>query len=128
MKGLLSTILAILFIALPISVNAQMGVGVVFSDNEISIISTWYREHDSSSKKGRGKKQKGLPPGIAKNLARGKTLPPGIARNYLPDTLRRALPEPPHGHERIIVDGKILLVEIATGIIHDVLMDVIVNK
>ena len=128
MKGLLSTTLAVLFMTLPISVNAQVGVGVVFSDNEISIISAWYREHDSSTKRGRGKKQKGLPPGIARNLARGKALPPGIAKNYLPDTLRHALPEPPHGHERIIVDGKILLVEIATGIIHDILMDVIVNK
>lgn len=130
MKTLASTLLfaLILTFILPTSVNAEIGVGVVFSDSEISIISAWYRDHDSASRKGGGKKQKGLPPGIAKNLARGKALPPGIARNYLPDTLRYALPEPRQGHERIIVDGKILLVEIATGIIHDVLMDVIVNR
>ncbi len=130
MKTLASTLLStlVLLFFLPTSVNAEIGVGVVFSGNEISIISAWYRDHDSASRKGGGKKRKGLPPGIAKNLARGKALPPGIAKNYLPNTLRHALPEPPHGHERIIVDGKILLVEIATGIIHDVLMDVIVNK
>jgi len=130
MKTLASTLLFALIPAfiLTTSVNAETGVGVVFSDTEIHIISAWYRDHDSTSRKGGGKKQKGLPPGIAKNLARGKSLPPGIARNYLPDALRHVLPEPPHGHERIIVDGNVLLVEIATGIIHDVLMDVIVNR
>ncbi len=130
MKILASTLLStlVLLFFLPTSVHAEIGVGVVFSDSEISIISAWYRDHGSASRKGGGKKQKGLPPGIAKNLARGKTLPPGIAKEYLPETLLRALPEPAHGHERIIVDGKILLVELATGLIHDVLMDVIVNK
>ncbi|MCJ7592082.1 MAG: hypothetical protein MUO51_12095 [Woeseiaceae bacterium] len=66
-----------------------------------------------------GKKQpKALPPGIEKNLARGKPLPPGLI------ALR---PSPPHGFERIIVDGKVLLVEVATNVIHDILTDVILR-
>jgi len=68
-----------------------------------------------------------LPPGIAKNLARGKPLPPGIAKQYLPDSLVIALPAPPRGFERVVVDGKILLVEVATRVIHDILTDAILR-
>ena len=70
-------------------------------------------------------KQKGkpLPPGIARNLARGKPLPPGIARQSLPGDLVRQLPAVRSGYERIVVDGRVLLVETATQMIHDVLMD-----
>lgn len=100
-------------------------VGVVFSDDEIRIIRDHYHSHGEA---GRGKsKHKSLPPGIAKNLARGKPLPPGIAKQSLPYELRRSLPPVRDGYERIIVGGKVLLVEIATQVIHDVLSDVILN-
>jgi hypothetical protein len=36
-----------------------------------------------------------------------------------------ALPPAPHGYERIIAAGKVLLVEIATQVIHDILEDVV---
>jgi len=118
-------VLASLF-GLSSQATAEIGVSVVFSDDEIRIIGAWYSDHGSSSHKGNGKhKNKGLPPGIEKNLARGKPLPPGIAKQYLPDGLIKALPAPPKGYERIIVDGKVLLVEIATQVIHDILMDVV---
>ncbi len=38
-----------------------------------------------------------------------------------------ALPAPPGGYERIIVDGKILLVEIATQVVHDILSDIVLR-
>jgi len=63
----------------------------------------------------------GLPPGIAKNLARGKPLPPGIAKRYLPQNLQIQLPRP--GYEWLIVDNDILLVIAATSVIVDVLQD-----
>ncbi|HKK16857.1 MAG TPA: hypothetical protein VJ981_09115, partial [Gammaproteobacteria bacterium] len=47
-----------------------------------------YREHDYKGKKN---KDKGLPPGIQKKLARGGTMPPGIAKRYLPDDLSHRL-------------------------------------
>ncbi|MCK5326818.1 MAG: RcnB family protein [Woeseiaceae bacterium] len=121
------TTLVLLF-GLQLQASAEIGVSVVFSDDEIKIIGAWYSEHGSNSHPGNGKhKNKGLPPGIAKNLQRGKPLPPGIAKRYLPDDLRHALPAPPKGYERIIVDGKLLLVEIATHVIHDILVDVILD-
>jgi Ni/Co efflux regulator RcnB len=108
--------------------SAELGVKVIFSDSDIAIIGAWYRDQEHMQSHGNGgKKAKGLPPGIAKNLARGKPLPPGIAKKQLPDGLRQLLPAPPHGYERIIVDGKVLLVEIATRVIHDILVDVVLH-
>ena len=123
-----------LLVALPLlllsltATAADVGVSVEFSDDEIRIIGAWYEEHGSGASQGKGKhKDKGLPPGIAKNLARGKPLPPGIAKQHLPDGLTHALPAPPRGYERIIVDGKVLLVEIATQVIHDILSDIVLR-
>ena len=70
---------------------------------------------------------KPLPPGIAKNLARGKPLPPGIAKQALPNDLLVRLPPVADGYERVIISGKILLVEIATQVVHDILVDVILD-
>ena len=107
---------------------ADIRVGVEFSKDEVNIIASWYREHGHATpQKKRGKSSGSLPPGIAKNLARGKPLPPGIAKQYLPDGLVSALPAPPTGFERVVVDGKILLVEIATRVIHDILPDAILR-
>ncbi len=108
---------------------ADINVSIEFSSGEISIIQNWYRDYGiPTASHGKGeKKSKGLPPGISKNLARGKPLPPGIAKQHLPESLRSALPTPRAGYERIIVDGKVLLVEIATQVIHDMLEDVILR-
>lgn len=65
-----------------------------------------------------------LPPGIRKRLAKGKPLPPGIAKKVAPKELRSKV-EAPDGYELVEVGLDVLLVEVATGIIHDILMDVI---
>ena len=65
-----------------------------------------------------------LPPGVAKNLARGKPLPPGIAKRAVPGRLATRLPSYP-GHEVIIVDRDVILVDIATQVIVDILTRVL---
>ena len=130
MKRTIPAILAALSILLATSLpaTADVGVSVEFSDEEIRIIGAWYGEHGDRHDNAKGKnKDKGLPPGIAKNLARGKPLPPGIAKQQLPDGLVHALPAPPRGYERIIVDGKVLLVDVATQVIHDILTDIVLR-
>ena len=109
--------------------SADVSVGVVFTPDEVRIIASWYDEHRHHlDARGAGKgKRKGLPPGIAKNLAGGKALPPGIAKQQLPDGLVSILPPAPRGFERVVVDGRVLLVEVATQVIHDVLTDLIVK-
>lgn len=98
---------------------------IVFEALERQIIAEYSRQHGSG--KPAGKKAKGLPPGIAKNLERGKTLPAGIARRQLPAALQAKLPAAPAGHERVIVNGRVLLVDIATGVIRDKLDDILLK-
>ena len=71
---------------------------------------------DGKGKKGKGVGNQGLPPGLAKK----QQLPPGIAKRQLPTTLIAQLPPPPKGFERVIVDDNVLLVEIATQIVQDI--------
>ena len=61
-----------------------------------------------------------LPPGIARKVARGGALPPGIAKKTLPSGLLDQLPSRP-GQEWRVVGTDLLIVEIATGVIVDVL-------
>ena len=97
----------------------------VFTALEIEIIRDYYRDHSSTAAAHGKGKHKSLPPGIAKNLARGKPLPPGIAKRALPGDLAAALPPVRTGHERVIIDGRVLLVEIATQVVRDVLYDIV---
>ena len=131
MKNLIIAIVSTL-VALSATLTAagEIGVSVVFTDNEISVIRAYYRDNTASSSNkgnGKGKGGKSLPPGIAKNLQRGKPLPPGIAKQVLPTSLIDLLPLPPHGYERVAIDGRVLLIEIATQVIHDVLEDLILQ-
>ncbi|WP_085583779.1 MULTISPECIES: anti-virulence regulator CigR family protein [unclassified Pseudomonas] len=64
-----------------------------------------------------------LPPGIQKNLARGKPLPPGIAKK-LDSRLSGRLPHY-EGYEWQQAGTDLLLVTIATGLIYEVLHDVL---
>jgi hypothetical protein len=105
---------------------AQAPVAAADLDVSISVIHDFFRDYHVD-KKGGKKGSKSLPPGIAKNLARGKPLPPGIAKRALPGELLVKLPPVADGYERIIVAGKILLVEIATQVVHDILVDVILD-
>ena len=72
------------------------------SDVEVRIIREFYSV-DS-------RKPQSLPPGIAKNLARGKPLPPGIAKKTVPDDLIILLPARP-GARWLIAGDVVLLVD-----------------
>lgn len=57
-----------------------------------------------------------LPPGIAKNLARGKPLPPGIAKKTVPASMLGELPYYP-GYEWKIVGDDLVLIALSTAVI-----------
>ena len=97
--------------------SGQVAVEVTFSTEEAAQIRAFFGSNPQSG-------AEALPPGIRKNLARGKPLPPGIAKKMLPDRLEAELPVH-DGYHRVQVGLDVFLVEVATGIIHDVLMDVI---
>ena len=67
-----------------------------------------------------------LPPGIMRQLARGRPLPPGIARQVAPVGLRGILPFYP-GHSWYVVGTAVVLVDLATGIVRDLLLDALLR-
>ena len=123
--------------------DSAVDVGqAVFSELERNLIRDYYRARHSGDggegrhskhhqqKKGKesnGKKQKnahkgpkGLPPGIAMKLQRGGELPPGIAKKHLPGDLEDRLP-PRSRYRRMELDGQVVLVDIATEVIMDII-------
>ena len=60
-----------------------------------------------------------LPPGIAKNLERGKALPPGIQRSKVPDDLAAKLPKR-QGEEWAMVGNRLVSVD-KSGIVQQVI-------
>jgi len=64
-----------------------------------------------------------LPPGIQRNLARGKPLPPGIARQLVPGRMLADLPVI-SGHEWRITGRDLVLIAIGTMVVVEILEDV----
>lgn len=92
--------------------------------------------HKGKKAKGKGKggkhmppglaKRDRLPPGLEKRIERGEGLPPGLAKRSLPADLEERLPYiDPEKAERVIVDDDVVLIEKGTGIVLDVLEDII---
>lgn len=120
----------------------RAGVEGAFNELEKQMIRKYFKENEyvryvdddesySQKQKGKSKnkgKKKGLPPGIAKNLQRGKPLPPGIAKRNLPPDLESSLPGKHDGYETVIVDDDVVLIEIDTGKIADILTDAVLGS
>lgn len=121
-------------------------VDVIFKEIEKQIIREYFGGDTDDKAKGRGGKKKkakggrgggGLPPGLAKReklppglerqLVKNGTLPPGISKRALPPGLDSRLGSIPTGTERVIVGGDVALIDIATGVIIDILKDVLSN-
>ena len=79
------------------------------SDAEIKIIREFFSVES--------RRPEALPPGIAKNLARGKPLPPGIAKKQVPDDLIILLPARPVA--RWLIAGDVVLLVDAGDLIVD---------
>lgn len=91
---------------------------------------------DKAKGKGNGKskqmppglaKRDELPPGLAKQLKEKGRLPPGIAKRDLPSDLASKLPARDPSQEVTVVDDDVVLVDKATGVILDVIKDVVTN-
>ncbi|MHA6311502.1 anti-virulence regulator CigR family protein [Pantoea sp. USHLN298] len=64
-----------------------------------------------------------LPPGIAKNLARGKPLPPGIAKRSVPRGMLEGLPSYP-GYEWKMVGDNLVLIALSTAVVTAIINNV----
>jgi hypothetical protein len=97
--------------------TVQVTAGITLTVGQRESIRSYYLAHPQ-------KGVKPLPPGIRKKLARGKPLPPGIAKQVAPEGLVALVALPP-GYRLEEVGLDVLLVEVATGVVHDILMDVV---
>ena len=89
--------------------------GALLSDHDRATITRYFQQHPQPGSD--------LPPGIAKNLARGKPLPPGIAKRGVPSALTSQL-SIPSGYLLQTVGADVVLVAAATSVIADILRDV----
>jgi len=96
-------------------------IKVVISSNERDVIHNYVTACLTPAKP--GKKAKGLPPGLAKKVARGGSLPPGWQKKFivgeiippdvfkvcvpLPREVRAKLPPQPSGTVLVAIDGKV---------------------
>jgi hypothetical protein len=124
----------------PSGAQAQDAIDIFIGELEKRILRDYYERQlrtweDSDEgrayKKGKKKKYKDLPPGlakkgklppgIAKQLARNGHLPPGLEYRGLPQDLMVQLPplDPKYGY--VIVDNRVLLIQRASNLILDVL-------
>ena len=73
-------------------------------------------------------KRDDLPPGLEMQIDRFGRLPPGLAKRDLPADLDRRLGALRPGLGRHVVGSDVVLIEVATGIVLDILYDVIRNN
>jgi len=66
-----------------------------------------------------------LSPGLQRQIERNGTLPPGLAKRGLPSDLRARLPERPAGQDYRVVGDDIVLIDVATRVILDVMKGVL---
>ena len=96
-------------------------IGAALTAVEIGVIRDYFGGPGVPAEYRRGKP---LPPGIQKNLARGKPLPPGIAKKVAPYDLVGRLPPRP-GYSYLVVGRDVVLVQVSTNLVVDVLQAVI---
>ena len=105
----------------------------IFSPAERNMIRAQLQQEERNKRKN---KQKKLPPGLQKKVARGKELPPGWQKKVapgdsldyqvyrqglsLPEEILRRLPQQPTGSEIIQVDDRVIRLNSATRTILDV--------
>lgn len=98
----------------------------VFATKEITLIQSYFKTNLSNLPPGLAKRET-LPPGLQKQLERNGTLPPGLQKKIqpLPIGLERQLTVLPTGYRRVVVAGNVILMNPTTGLIYDIIRNVI---
>ena len=109
--------------------TGDVSAKVEFGKRDVDILKTHYTaKHRGKSKHtppGHAKRG-GYPPGIAKQLQRGKGLPPGLDREPLPADLERKLTPLPAGYVRVRVGADLVIMHGDTRVVVDILHDIAV--
>ena len=98
-----------------------------FGPEQERLIREWFSTRSNYSNLPPGlAKRDNLPPGLQRQLQRNGTLPPGLQKRVqpLPLALEQQLPPIAVGMRRVVVSGNVILLEIATERIVDLIRDV----
>jgi hypothetical protein len=99
----------------PARSDASVSVSVVFRDSDRVAFRDYFVRNRIAAES--------LPPGIAKNVARGKPLPPGIAKKMVPADLLAVGPRVSNDVSFSIVGRAV--VALKNGIVIDILADIL---
>ena len=97
---------------------------LLFNDQHRVQIRDYYYEQERLGKcpPGLAKKRKGcMPPGQAKKWTIGQRFPSGVPHNNLPPDLLYRLGQPPAGYGYVQSASDILMLNLATGVISDII-------
>jgi hypothetical protein len=99
---------------------------IIFTEPERVLVRDWFRTNRRNLPPGLAKRDR-LPPGLEKQLRERGTLPPGLQKRMhpVPVALERRLPRLPERHRRVVLGGHLIVLDDETGLIHDVIRDVL---
>jgi hypothetical protein len=98
-----------------------------FRSQDREVITTYYSKHGKGLPPGLAKRNGDLPPGLEKQLERNGTLPPGLQKKMqpCPVEITRELPPLPPDYRRGIVGASIVVFNVRTNVVIDVMADVV---
>lgn len=105
--------------------NKDIKAAMVFGAGDSEKIHHYYksRKKEKNLPPGLAKKEK-LPPGLEKHIQKHGELPPGLEGRRLPHDLDRTLTRLPEGYVRLKVGGDVVLMNEKTRVVFDVIWDV----
>jgi hypothetical protein len=98
----------------------------VFSQEEITLVRSYFHDNRSGLPPGLAKREK-LPPGLERQLRQNGTLPPGLQKKVhpLPLELERQMRRLPTGYRRVVIAGNVIMMNEKTAVIYDIVRNVI---
>jgi hypothetical protein len=98
-----------------------------FQTHDRELVTTYYSKHGKGLPPGLAKRNGSLPPGLEKQLQRNGSLPPGLDKKMEPCPLEitRQLPPLPPDYRRGVVGASIVVFNVRTNIVVDVMHDVV---
>jgi hypothetical protein len=103
------------------------GAKYQFRSQDREFVTTYYSKHGSGLPPGLAKRNGDLPPGLEKQLQRNGTLPPGLQKKLqpCPVEITRQLPPLPPDYRRNVIGASIVVFNVRTNIVVDVMHDVV---
>jgi hypothetical protein len=119
--------LAAAVIAASLIAAAQAQPRVAFTDQDAAALREYYAPKAEGKGKGKakGQKEKDLPPGLQKKLARGEPLPPGHAKRVLPADLEKRLGPLPTGYTRYVVGPDVVILDTRRDLVVDIILNIV---